>query len=276
MKLITFTHNNEELVGVLAGESVIPLRQFASMEDLIRAGVPTDLGTERIPFTEVRLLAPIPRPAHDIICLGMNFADHTKEAARFHPTLIRENQAVYFGKRVDLAVPDGGAIDSHPDVTQQLDYEAEIAVIIGRDARHVKREAVKDYIFGYTIINDVSAREVQTGHKQYFFGKSLDTFTPMGPCIVTADAFSYPPEIGIRCYVNGEKRQDGNTRQWIFDIEDVITELSAGMTLHSGTIISMGTPAGVGMGMTPPVFLHPGDVVKCEADGIGSLTNPVV
>ena len=117
---------------------------------------------------------------------------------------------------------------------------------------------------------------MQTGHKQYFFGKSLDTFTPMGPCIVTADAFSYPPEIGIRCYVNGEKRQDGNTRQWIFDIEDVITELSAGMTLHSGTIISMGTPAGVGMGMTPPVFLHPGDVVKCEADGIGSLTNPVV
>ena len=261
---------------MLAGESVIPLRQFASMEELIRAGVPADLGAERIPFTEVQLLAPIPRPAHDIICLGMNFADHTKEAAQFHPTLIRENQAVYFGKRVDLAVPHGGAIDSHPDVTQQLDYEAEIAVIIGRDARHVKREAVKDYIFGYTIINDVSAREVQTGHKQYFFGKSLDTFTPMGPCIVTADEFAYPPEIGIRCYINGEKRQDGNTRQWIFDIEDVITELSAGMTLQAGTIISMGTPAGVGMGMTPPVFLHPGDVIKCEADGIGTLTNPVI
>ena len=275
MKYITFVHNHCELVGALLGDSVAPLRQFPSMTDLIRAGGAKELPEERIPREEIRLLAPVPHPEQDVICLGMNFADHTVEAARFHPTLVREDFAVYFCKRVNEAVADGGEIDSHPDVTQRVDYEAEVAVVIGKDAYKVPADRAREYVFGYTIVNDVSAREIQTRHKQFYLGKSLDTFTPMGPCIVTADEYSFPPEIGVRCRVNGELRQDGNTRQWICGIEEVIADLSAAMTLKAGTIISMGTPAGVGMGFEPPKFLQAGDVVVCEADGIGTLTNPV-
>ena len=273
MKLVTFRYNGDELVGALTESGIAPMRGYASMEDLIRRGIPAALPDERIPQEESELLSPIPRPSQDVICLGMNFADHTVEAARFHPTMVRESYAVYFSKRVNEAVPDGGVIDSHPDVTGRVDYEAEVAVIIGRDAYKVSPEEAEDYVFGYTILNDVSAREVQTRHKQFYLGKSLDTFTPIGPFIATKDEFSYPPEIDVRCYVNGEKRQDGNTRQWIYGIQDVIADLSAGMTLRAGTIISMGTPAGVGMGFDPPKFLKKGDIVVCEAEGLGKLTN---
>lgn len=273
MKLITFLHEGRELVGALTDAGAAPLRQYGSMTDLIRAGLPAELPEERIPAESIRILAPIPRPEQDVICLGMNFADHTQEAARFHPTMVRESFAVYFSKRVNEAVPDGGGIDSHPDVTDKLDYEAEVAFILAKDAYRVPAEEAASYVFGYTIVNDVSAREVQTRHKQFYLGKSLDTFTPIGPCIVTADEFAFPPEIGVRCYVNGELRQNGSTSQWIYGIQDVIADLSAGMTLRAGTIISMGTPAGVGMGFDPPRFLKRGDVVRCEADGIGILTN---
>lgn len=275
MKLATFVFNGQELVGVVEGSTVIPLPDYASMEDLIRKELPEKLPEERIPLEQVIIISPIPRPSQDVICLGMNFADHTTEAAKFHPTMVRENYAVYFSKRVNEAVPDGGIIDSHPDVTSQVDYEAEVAVIIGKDAYKVSRDDAHEYVFGYTILNDVSAREIQTRHKQFHLGKSLDTFTPIGPWIVTADEFAFPPQIPIRCYVNDELRQNGNTSQWIFGIEDVIADLSAGMTLLAGTIISMGTPAGVGMGFDPPKYLKDGDVVVCEADGIGSLTNTV-
>ena len=275
MKLIFFAYMEQELVGVMEEDQVIPLRQFASMEELIRRGIPAALPGERIPLKDVVLLAPIRHPSQDVICLGMNFSDHTKEAARFHPGMVRENYAVYFSKRVNEAVSPGGVIDSHPDVTGQLDYEAEVAVIIGKDACKVPADQARDYVFGYTILNDISAREVQTRHKQFYLGKSLDGFTPIGPCIVTADEFSFPPQIGIRGYVNGELRQDGNTRQWVYGIEEVIEELSAGMTLRAGTIISMGTPAGVGMGFTPPKYLKKGDKVLCQADGIGDLENTV-
>ena len=273
MKLITFLHEGRELVGALTDAGAAPLRQYGSMTELIRAGLPSELPEERIPAESIRILAPIPRPEQDVICLGMNFADHTQEAARFHPTMVRESFAVYFSKRVNEAVPDGGGIDSHPDVTDKLDYEAEVAFILAKDAYRVPAEEAASYVFGYTIVNDVSAREVQTRHKQFYLGKSLDTFTPIGPCIVTADEFAFPPEIGVRCYVNGELRQNGSTSQWIYGIQDVIADLSAGMTLRAGTIISMGTPAGVGMGFDPPRFLKRGDVVRCEADGIGILTN---
>ena len=275
MKLITYICHGEERVGALDGDAVAPLREYASMLDLIRKGLPNSLPEERIPRKDVLLLAPIPHPEQDVICLGMNFADHTAEAARFHPTMVRESYAVYFSKRVNEAVPDGGVIDSHPDVTQKLDYEAEVAVVIGKDAYQVPPDRAEEYVFGYTILNDISAREVQTRHKQFYLGKSLDTFTPMGPCIVTADEFAFPPEIGIRCRVNGELRQDGSTRQWIYGIQDVISDLSAGMTLKAGSILSMGTPAGVGMGFDPPRFLRKGDVVECQAEGIGVLTNIV-
>lgn len=273
MKLVTFLYEGKELVGALTENGIAPFRSYASMNDLIRAGRPLALPEERLPAEKVSILAPIPRPEQDVICLGMNFADHTQEAEKYHPSMVRENYAVYFSKRVNEAVPDGGAIDSHPDITQKLDYEAEVAFILGKDACRVPADRAGEYVFGYTILNDVSAREVQTRHKQFYLGKSLDSFTPMGPCIVTADEFSFPPEIGVRCYVNGELRQNGNTRQWIYGIQDVIEDLSAGMTLRAGTIISMGTPAGVGMGFDPPKFLQKGDVVLCQADNIGNLTN---
>lgn len=277
MKLITFRHNPDgaELVGALEDGGVAPLRAYPSMTALIRAGLPAALPDERIPLTDITPLAPIPRPEQDVICLGMNFSDHTREAARFHPTMVREDWAVYFSKRVNEAVPDGGFIDGHFDVTQKLDYEAEVAFVISKDAYRVRPEDARDYVFGYTLLNDVSAREVQTRHKQFYLGKSFDGFTPIGPCIVTADEFTFPPRIGLRCYVNGELRQNGSTEQWIYGVADVIADLSAAMTLRAGTIISMGTPAGVGMGFDPPKFLRPGDVVRCEADGIGTLTNTV-
>ena len=157
-----------------------------------------------------------------------------------------------------------------------MDYEAELAVIIGKDAKNVPVSEVKNYIFGYTVINDVSARTLQTRHKQWYFGKSLDGFLPMGPCIVSADEIAYPPKLPIRSYVNGELRQNSNTELLIFDIDHVISELSQGMTLQAGTIIAMGTPAGVGMGFEPPKFLKTGDVVTCEIEGIGRITNPIV
>ena len=170
---------------------------------------------------------------------------------------------------------DGEPILSHQDLVDSLDYEAELAVIISKDAYHVPEEDAASYIFGYTVINDVSARNVQTRHKQWYFGKSLDSFTPMGPCILTADSVPFPPVLNIQSRVNKELRQDSCTDLLIFDIAYVIHELSQGMTLRAGTIISMGTPAGVGMGFDPPRFLKPGDVVECRVEGIGSITNPV-
>ena len=274
MKLVTVLYQGKEVVGVLSGEEVLLLEDYASMEDLIRRGLPEVIPKEGVSLSKVKLLAPIPRPSHDVICLGMNFADHTVEAARFHPNMVRENFAVYFSKRVNQAVAPNDPICLHEDLTSTVDYEAEVAFIIGKDAYQVPAEKAKDYVFGYTILNDVSARDLQNRHKQFYFGKSLDGFTPIGPCIVTADEFSFPPALRVTCHINDELRQDGNTSQWIYGIEEVIWELSSGMTLEAGTIITMGTPAGVGMGFTPPKYLKSGDVVRCEVEGIGVLENP--
>ena len=156
-----------------------------------------------------------------------------------------------------------------------LDYEAELAVIVGKDARNVEPEHAEDYVFGYTILNDVSARNIQNRHQQWYFGKSLDGFAPMGPCILTRESVPYPPCLNIRSYVNGELRQNSNTSRMIFHIDHIISELSKGMTLKAGTIISTGTPSGVGMGFEPPRFLKAGDEVSCEIEEIGRLTNRI-
>ena len=203
--------------------------------------------------------------------------EHAVESARYKKEAFGGERpyAVYFSKRVNEAVPDKGFIEAHENLVDSLDYECELAVIIGKDAKNVTEDEAAEYIFGYTIINDVSARNVQTRHKQWYFGKSLDGFTPMGPCITTADSIAYPPKLAIRSKVNGELRQNSNTELLIFDVAHVISELSSGMTLKSGTIISMGTPAGVGMGFEPPRFLKPGDTVECIVEGIGTLVNTV-
>ena len=284
MKLVTFLHDNKEAVGVLTedGAAVRPL-PFADMNALIQASREALLAAVKgaaatLPLSAVTLLAPIPRPRQDVICLGINYKAHTEEAARYSSEAFTKERPIpiNFSKRVTEAVAPEGDIESHPGLVERLDYEAELAVIIGKTAKNVMAEDAADYIFGYTVLNDVSARVLQTAHKQWYFGKSLDGFTPMGPCIVTADEFdTYPPALPIRSRVNGELRQDSNTKLQIFDIDHVIHELSQGMTLKAGTIIATGTPAGVGMGMDPPQFLHSGDTVQCEIEGIGTLTNTV-
>ena len=283
MKLITFVHNGKQSAGMVGKDgSIVPL-PYCSVDDMLR-----DPGwRERVQKTaespntlarqEVKLLAPIPVPRQDMICLGINYMEHAEESARYKKEVFGGERpyAVYFSKRVNEAVADGGYIESHSRLTDSLDYECELAVVIGKDCRDVKKEEVQDYILGYTIINDVSARDVQTRHKQWYFGKSLDGFTPMGPWIVTEDEIPYPPRLSVQSFVNGELRQDGNTEKLIFDIGHVICELSSGMTLKAGTIIATGTPAGAGMGFVPPKFLKPGDVVTCRIQGIGEITNTV-
>ena len=283
MKLITFLQNEQERVGVLTADetAVLPL-PYADMLELIEAAdqlketVAAEAAGQPIPLSEVTLLAPIPRPGHDVICLGVNYKDHAKEAKRYDSEVKDEYPApVYFSKRVTEAVAPGGFIESHPGLVERLDYEAELAVIIGKTAKGVKAADAADYIFGYTVLNDVSARRLQNLHTQWFFGKSLDGFTPMGPCITTADEIAFPPALGITCSVNGELRQNAVTDQLIHSIASIIEGLSAGITLQPGTIIATGTPAGVGMGFDPPKFLSSGDVVECTIEGIGTLRNTV-
>ena len=284
MKLVTFLHDQTERVGVLSADetAVLPL-PYADMLDLIGKAdqlsetvAAAKASAEPLPLSEVTLLAPIPRPGHDVICLGVNYKDHAKEAKRYDSEVKDEYPApVYFSKRVTEAVAPGGFIESHPGLVERLDYEAELAVIIGKTAKGVKAEDAADYIFGYTVLNDVSARRLQNLHTQWFFGKSLDGFTPMGPCITTADEIAFPPALGITCKVNGELRQNAVTDQLITSIADIIAGLSAGITLQPGTIIATGTPAGVGNAFVPPRLLKSGDIVECAVEGIGTLTNTV-
>ena len=211
-----------------------------------------------------------------LICLGINYKAHADEAERYSDAFKKERPIpIYFSKRVTEAVAPNGFIESHPRLVERLDYEAELAVIIGKKAKHVKAEDAADYIFGYTVLNDVSARLLQTTHKQWYFGKGLDGFTPMGPCITSADEIAFPPALQISSRINGELRQNSVTDLLITSITDIIEELSSGMTLMPGTIIATGTPSGVGMGFDPPKFLKSGDMVECSIEGIGTLRNVV-
>ena len=288
MKLVTYLENGTEKVGALTadGSAIVPL-PVPDMNTLIETMPLSALSSAvtaaedsgvSVALADVELLSPIPRPRQDVLCLGMNYKAHAAEAAQYDAGAFTKEKpvAVYFSKRVSEAVAPGGAIQSHRELVERLDYEVELAVILGKTAKHVKAAEAGDYIFGYTILNDVSARDVQTGHKQWYFGKSLDGFTPMGPCIVTADEIAFPPALAISSSVNGELRQSSNTSLFLNSIQEVLEELTAAMTLLPGTIIATGTPAGVGMGFDPPKFLKPGDVVTCAIEGIGTLTNPVV
>ncbi|WP_455582511.1 fumarylacetoacetate hydrolase family protein [Dysosmobacter sp.] len=287
MKLVTYLENGAETVGALTrdGTAVFPLPvpdmntliETMSLSDLRSAAETAERAGALRPLAEVALCAPIPRPRQDILCLGMNYTDHAREAAHYDSGAFTKERpvAVYFSKRVNEAVAPGGQIPSHSDLVTRLDYEVELAVILGKSAKNVRAENAADYIFGYTILNDLSARDVQTGHKQWYFGKSMDGFTPMGPVIVTADEIAFPPALDISSAVNGEPRQHSNTSLFLTDIPTLLEELTAGMTLLPGTIIATGTPAGVGMGFDPPRFLKPGDTVDCTIQGIGTLRNTV-
>lgn len=225
------------------------------------------------PVTDYKILAPIIRPLQDVVCLGVNYREHVEETADVLD-FSKKTATVYFSKRVNKCTAPGDVIPDYGFV-DKLDYEVELGVILGRDAFRVDVESADDYIFGYTIINDVSARDIQLKHQQWYFGKSLDGYTPMGPCIVTADEIDNVHDLDITCHVNGEKRQSSNTGYMITTVEAAIAELSQGMTLSAGTVIATGTPGGVGMGMKPPVYLESGDVVRCEIENIGVLENTV-
>lgn len=280
MKLLSCEYKGETFAAVSDGKKAYKAApDMYALLDRLEGALPGPelLAGEGIDLGELRPLAPIPEPRQDVICLGMNYMDHSAEAAKWGKDDFVKNagKAVYFSKRAAYIVGPGGEIDPHFDIVDGLDYEAELAVVLGKDAYRVSKEDAFDYVLGYSVLNDVSARNLQKAHKQFYFGKSLDTHTTMGPWIVTRDELPGAPELDIRCFINGEKRQDSNTRYMIFGVAEVIAELSQGMTLKAGTIIAMGTPAGVGMGFEPPKYLACGDVVRCEIDGIGVLENPV-
>lgn len=229
-----------------------------------------------IPLEAVRLLAPIPEPRRNIVCLGKNYIDHVKEIKGLTGGGQNAPAApVYFTKATHTVIGTGEAILSHPEITQKVDYEVELAIIIGKEGINIPKEKAEDYIFGYTIANDISARDLQVDHLQWFKGKSLITHCPMGPWIVHKSLIPFPVELDIRCYVNGELRQEANTRDMIFDIPTIISDLSRGYPLFPGDIILTGTPAGVGMGFELPKFLKPGDQVKCVIEGIGEIINRI-
>ncbi|KMY49055.1 fumarylacetoacetate hydrolase family protein [Peribacillus loiseleuriae] len=216
--------------------------------------------------------APIPRPTKNIFCVGKNYAEHAIEMGS--KADIPEHM-ILFSKAPTAVIAHEGFIPLHEDVTDELDYEGELAVVIGKKGKGIKREEAMDYVFGYTIVNDITARDLQTNHKQYLLGKSLDGSCPMGPVIVSKSAIKNPNQMDIETRVNGEIRQQSNTEQFIFPVEEIIAILSKGMTLEPGDIIATGTPAGVGKGFNPPQFLQKGDEIAIKVKGIGTLTNTV-
>ncbi len=245
-------------------------QEFAGALDSLAEG-------SRVDPAQVTMIAPIPRPSKNIMCLGWNYAEHAAESAAAAQRDVKlPEYPIVFTKSVTSVAGPAAEIPHDPTVTDQLDWEVELGVIIGIGGKGIRAEDALDHVFGYTVINDLSARDLQFRHKQFFLGKSLDAGCPMGPCIVTADELPDPQNLDLKCWVNGELKQDSNTRHQIFDIPQVIATLSRGMTLEPGDIIATGTPSGVGFARTPPEFLTAGDVVECEVAGIGRIRNPIV
>jgi len=289
MKFATWVHNGHEEAGIFSKDTQ-SVHSFGSLGldysgvlDFIIRHKEQDMdvlrsaeGNNGIPVCDISLEAPIPVPRHDIICFGLNYADHARESDNIGISANAQCvNSVYFSKRVTRALGHGGVIENHFDINERLDYEAELALVMGRDARRVKREDAWSYVFGLACFNDLSARDLQTKHNQWFFGKSLDTFTSFGPYIATLDEFTFPLRLAVRSRVNGELRQNANTKDMIFTPDLIIEELSAGMTLDAGTIIATGTPAGVGAGFTPHRCMKSGDVCEIEIEGCGLLRNTV-
>jgi len=289
MRLATIQISDRVVVGVVDGSSVYPLPSDwpQSMLALIQSR-PSMLNrlhkrwpvlkseVEPIPLAKAALLAPIPRPHKNIYCIGLNYREHARESATFKgmPADLPDHPVV-FTKNVTAVNKPAGEIPSHANVTSKLDWEVELGVVIGIGGRGISREAALDHVFGYTVINDVSARDLQVRHQQFFLGKSLDGCCPMGPVIVTRDEIPDPQNLHLTCRVNGVMKQNGYTKDMIFDVATLIHTLSQGMTLEPGDVIATGTPAGVGFARHPPEYLKPGDTVECEIEGIGKLDNRV-
>lgn len=295
MKFLSFIHNEKENYGILdeKNQKIIPidfllkklnknvpknLLEFINMysNSLTNelANILNENQIDGIPYDEVKITAPIPYPRRNVFCLGKNYKEHAMEINSIKnekPTV--PDYPIYFTKVADPAIGHMDKIIIPKDYTVDIDYEVELAVIIGKDGKDIPIDKVEEYIFGYTIGNDISARDIQIKHIQWDKGKSLDTFTPMGPYIVDKSEIKFPVELDLILKVNGETRQNSNTKHMIFDIPYIISDLSKGLTLRAGDIIFTGTPEGVGLGYNPPKFLKTGDVVECSIEKIGTLTN---
>jgi 2-keto-4-pentenoate hydratase/2-oxohepta-3-ene-1,7-dioic acid hydratase in catechol pathway len=227
-------------------------------------------------FAEVQPGAPLPEPRRNILCLGKNYLDHAQEVARkMQVSGDAPAQPIFFTKATTAVIGPDEPIPAYPELTRKLDYEAELALIIGTGGRDIAPERAWEHVFGYTAINDISARDLQKNHLQWFRAKSLDGFAPMGPLVVHRSAMPEPRDIEVKSSVNGELRQCATFDQLIFDVPAMLAILSSGMTLLPGDVIATGTPAGVGMGFSPPKYLQPGDEVVVEVTGVGPLRNPV-
>ena len=284
MRFITYQSSTGPALGVGMGEEVLPL-PGQDLLSLIRRGeaglaqarAAWDAGGPRLPLASLALLAPIPEPQRNIFCLGLNYADHNRESAQARGREVKlPERPVFFTKATTAINGPFGDIPFDAGVSEQIDWEVELGVIIGAGGKNLRREEALAHVFGYTVINDISARDVQTGHGgQFFKGKSLDGFCPMGPWVVTRDEIPDPHQLRLRCLVNGVVKQDSSTAEFIFNIPAILEWLSRGLTLLPGDIISTGTPGGVGFARTPPEFLKPGDLVESEVEGIGVIRNRV-
>ncbi len=286
VKLVTYQYNNETAVGAVTDtETVIPLTTVASsMLALIESGTSgldearsyVARSTTSIPLEQVTLLAPIPNPPRNIVCLGKNYAEHAAETQRAWGGPIELPEfPMFFNKATTCVNGPYSEIPYDASVSTAIDFEAELVVVIGRTGKNISRDEAMDHVFGYMVMNDLTARDLQHRHKQYFKGKSLDGHAPLGPWIVTAADIPDPHNLRITCHVNDHLKQNDVTSKMIFDIPEIIAQLSLGMTLIPGDLIATGTPSGVGFARTPPEYLQPGDVVTCAVEGIGSIQNRI-
>jgi 2-keto-4-pentenoate hydratase/2-oxohepta-3-ene-1,7-dioic acid hydratase in catechol pathway len=285
MKLAFFKWNTQSYVGRLCDNDsaleYFELPQEAISNDgviaLIDQSIPAVAGT--VPISQVELLAPVPRPRRNIFCVGKNYHAHAQEfaASGFDSSAasgVVPQAPIVFSKLPESVVGTGAAIELDASVSSAIDYEVELAVIIGKGGRNISRKDAMLHVWGYTVINDITARDLQGLHSQWLIGKSQDTFCPMGPWAVSADEIDLS-DTTVRCWVNDELRQDSNTGLLIFDVPTIIAATSNGITLNPGDIIATGTPAGVGIGFKPPRYLQAGDIVRAEIAGIGTLENLV-
>jgi 2-keto-4-pentenoate hydratase/2-oxohepta-3-ene-1,7-dioic acid hydratase in catechol pathway len=290
MKIASYLDNGRPRAGIVSADlqSIVPVELppaalglgVLPLIELLAAGDALPATGQPVPMAAVKLTAPLPRPRRNLFCVGKNYHAHAREFA---------------GSGFDSSAKTGGDIPAHPiiftkvpecvigptdtivipqAISTAIDYEAELAVVIGRGGKGISRADAMKHVWGYTIVNDVTARDWQGRHSQWHLGKSFDTFCPMGPWLVSVDECD-GANTTVRCWVNGEERQNASTRDLIFDIPTLIETLSAGITLYPGDVIATGTPVGVGIGFKPPKYLRPGDVVKIEIGGIGAIENPV-
>lgn len=297
MKFISYIYQGKPDYGILNQNSqIVPLATILSS---LNYDVPPDLlafiieygrtinleinsvlyhfADQEISLAEVKLLSPIRYPRRNVFCVGKNYQDHALEVTEFtnEGSIQLPTYPIYFSKACDVLLGDQEIIEIRQPSARKLDYEVELAVIIAKDGKDIDLNATEQYIFGYAVSNDISARDLQTARGQWFKGKSLDNSLALGPYLVSAEEIAFPPQLNISAKVNGELRQKSNTANFIFDLATLISDLSQGMTLRAGDIIMTGTPAGVGVAMKPPQYLKSGDLIEFEIENIGKLTNSV-